>query len=172
MKNKFVNSTSRTKERLRYRSEIFKNSECAHSLGKILLDVAGVKQVELNPKTGSLLVLYNIEVFDPIEFENTLNQEVNKHAPELAEKQVKKIKREKKALELHKSENIIPEPLSQLRRLKRKKGRLLETRSMVVFGATCLGGMFFHGWAIHKWAGWAFTAAAAAHTWRYRKKVW
>ncbi len=157
---------SLTKGRLRVRCPQL-HTRYGHSISTHLLEVPGVKEVTVNPKSGSMLVQFDPAGIDYAKFNSTFNQ--------LIEKEVKRNIQEAAHPTVHKkpahqeSKSLKQRFLSQK---TQKKMRVFENRNMVVGGAVCLAGIALRRYGLHSLGGWWLTAAALAHTWRYRKTVW
>lgn len=155
---------SQTKTRIRLKSQEFKDSEIGQQAFEKVRDVAGVKTAVLNERTGSLLVEIDPEVFDPIEMEHTVEEYAPRPEEPVTRKGSKKV-----------SESLpaeVPEVLNKTRKFMRsKKMRLIENRSMTVFGGLSLAAVLAKRYGLHAGFGWAFTVAALLHTWRYRKNL-
>ncbi len=155
---------SQTKPRIRLKSGEFKDSEVGQRAFEKVRDVAGVKSALLNKRTGSLLLEIDPEVFDPIEMEHT----VEEYAPTPKERVSRK--REKESSETVPTKE--PEVLLKTKNFMRSKTmRIIENRSMTVFGGLSLAAVLAKRYGLHAGFGWAFAASALLHTWRYRKNL-
>ena len=145
--------TSRTEGRLRIRSESLKLVDGAE-LFEALKQVRGVEDLKLNKITGSLLVNFEPAVFDEARFEEVLNSSLN-------------------SLELFETTKFATKAKSaKQRKLSGYRAmRKVENQTMALAGPLCLLGLSLKLWKLHSLAGWIFTAAAAAHTLRYKKQL-
>ena len=138
--------TSRTEGRLRIRSGSLKLVDGAE-LFEALKQVRGVENLKLNKITGSLLVNFEPAIFDVARFEEILNSTFESQAVS------EETKSSTKALSAYRAM------------------RKVENQTMALAGPLCLLGLSLKLWKLHSWAGWIFTAAAAAHTLRYKKQL-
>lgn len=155
---------SQTKTRIRMKSEDFKDPEIGQQVFEKVRDVAGVKTALLNERTGSLLIEIDPEVFDPIELEHTVEEYVPRREESGAHKRGRRSSGATTA--------EVPEVLAKTKKFMRsKKMRIIENRSMTVFGGLSLAAVLAKRYGLHAGFGWAFAAAAILHTWRYRKNL-
>ncbi len=145
--------TSRTEGRLRIRSGSLKLVDGAE-LFEALKQVRGVENLKLNKITGSLLVNFEPAIFDVARFEEILNSTFESQAVSEETKSSTKAKSAKN------------QKLSSYRAMRK-----VENQTMALAGPLCLLGLSLKLWKLHSWAGWIFTAAAAAHTLRYKKQL-
>lgn len=144
---------SRTEGRLRIRSESLKLVDGAE-LFEALKQVSGVENLKLNKITGSLLVNFEPTIFDEARFEEILNSSLESQEDFVGTKSATKAKSAKQ------------QKLSVYRAMRK-----VENQTMALAGTLCLLGLSLKLWKLHSLAGWIFTAAAAAHTLRYKKQL-
>ncbi len=140
------------------------HTEHAHAWVKRILEVPGVLTASINPRAGTMLVTFDPKQIDYPVFNVIFNHEVDK--------QIKH--------DIHAYEHFKPSPREPKKPLKeviksrnfQKKMRRFENRNMVVSGITLLAGLAVKSKYLHVVGGWWFTAAALAHSWRFRKTIW
>lgn len=145
--------TSKTEGRMRIRSESLKLVGTAE-LFEALKHVSGVEDLKLNRTTGSLLVNFEPAIFDEARFEEVFNSSLESQADSEETKSAAKAK-----------------PAKQQKLPVYRAMRKVENQTMALAGPLCLLGLSLKLWKLHSWAGWVFTAAAAAHTLRYKKQL-
>jgi cation transport ATPase len=147
MKNIESLIVSRTSSRIRFRILMLQDPAVAEKVEAAVRDVAGVTGAEVNSRTKSLLIFIDRETFDMKELQTALNQEVPRGL-------------------------VRPQPRCLLNPSMTAKGmRQVENKSMLIFGTATVLSVLARSYALHMWAGWAFVAAAALHTWRYKKNL-
>lgn len=146
--DKFIVSNCRG--RMRLRSPAIKNPDTAEKLLEQLKDVSGVETLDINERTGSLLVKFVPELFDGKEFSGIF---------------LKNIRQTPKSEILPKvSEKVVSA-------FKSREMRRFENRSLTVFGAATVASLFFKAWKFHTWAGVIYTGFTVLHMIRYRKTL-
>lgn len=147
--------SSLTEGRLRIKTPLLKTADKT-SLIQSLKKVNGVESLKLNQTTGSLLVTFDPKKLNTAEFEKTFDeclkireQTVSEEVLEVADERESK----RRKLDLYRS------------------FRKIENQTMAAAGTLCLLGVGFKLWRLHSWAGWIFSAAAVAHSIRYKKQL-
>ncbi|MCD8339916.1 MAG: hypothetical protein LUC43_06950 [Burkholderiales bacterium] len=153
---------SQTKGRIRLACPQFHTAH-VDSWTKHLLEVPGVLSASINKKAGTMLVTYDPKKIDYPVFNMVFNHQVDKQ-----------IKRDVDAYEHFTYTPPQKEPMTDVQKKRKiqRKLRRFENRNMVVSGITLLAGIATKNWYLHAFGGWWFTAAALAHSWRYRKTIW
>lgn len=149
--------TSSTEGRIRIRSSSLKSTS-SKQLFEALKDVDGIRSLKFNATTGSLLVSFDPKSFSSFKFE----QEFNKCVEEISETDISK---EKSST----PEAAKKTDFSKIRVYKMM--RKVENQTMAFAGSLCLLGVGLKLWKLHSWAGWVFSAAAIAHSVRYKKQL-